>query len=435
MSKQAGRMSQGANDFLAPYAPTIGTATDVGTGRAYDNGAVTVTFTPDARNAATSYTVTSNTGSYTVSGASSPLTVTGLPTGGTYTFTVTATNSYGTSAASGASNSVTVTTVPAKPAAPGASSPSGTSYDTVTWGAPANGGKAITNYRWVSSDGKSGDTASTSVNVNQEAGTAQSYTVRADNANGSSVVSDSSGTVTTFSFVPFSVFGFSPFNVFGFSPFNVFGFSPFGVFGFSPTPPFGVFGFSPTPPFGVFGFSPTPPTFSVFGFSPSPSCIDQDTPIATVGPNGSVVMKPAKAVMAGDEVYAATWDELIDESFGTPFDDPSSTLTNPSRVTTTISSVRASTRSTTVHFNNNLSKRFSLEEQILVKRDGYYQFVVSGQILVGDKLIEMSDNAFVETSVTTVDLVNEERIVYTFDCEPTDTIIAGNMVCHNLKAF
>jgi hypothetical protein len=438
MSKQAGRMSQGANDFLAPYAPTIGTATDVGTARAYDNGAVTVTFTPDARNAATSYTVTSNTGSYTVSGASSPLTVTGLPTGGTYTFTVTATNSYGTSAASAASNSVTVTTVPAKPSAPGASSPSGTSYDTVTWTAPANGGKAITNYRWTSSDGKAGDTASTSVNVNQEAGTAQSYTVRADNANGSSVVSDSSATVTTFSFVPFSVFGFSPFNVFGFSPtppFGVFGFSPFNVFGFSPTPPFSVFGFSPVA-FGVFGFSPTPPSFSVFGFSPvRGACIDQDTPIATVGPNGSVLLKPAKAIKAGDEVFAASWDELVDESFGTPYDDPSPTLTNVARVTTTISSVRGSQRSTTVHFNNNLSKRFSLEEQILIKKDGMYQFVVSGQVVVGDRLIEMSENTFVETLVTSVDLINEDRTVYTFDCEPTDTIIAGSIVCHNLKYF
>lgn len=434
--KKAGRNSQKANDFLKPYAPTIGTATDVGTNRAYDNGAVTVTFTPDSRNAATSYTVTSNTGSYTATGSSSPITVSGLPTGGSYTFTVTATNEYGTSEASSATGSVTVTTVPAKPGAPSVSSPSGTSYDTVSWTAPANGGKAITNYYWVSSDGKTGNTTSTSVNVTQEAGTAQSYTVRADNGNGSSVTSDSSATVTTFSFVPFSVFGFSPFNVFGFSPFNVFGFSPFGVFGFSPTPPFGVFGFSPTPPFGVFGFSPTPPTFSVFGFSPQPpSCIDQDTPIATVGPNGSVVLKPAKAVIAGDEVFAATWDELVDESFGTPFDDPSATLTNVTRVVTTISSVRASTRSTTVHFNNNLSKRFSLEEQILVKRDGYYQFVVSGQIVVGDKLIELSGNTFAETTVTSVDLVNEERVVYTFDCEPTDTLIAGNMICHNLKAF
>lgn len=431
--KKAGRNSQKANDFLKPYAPTIGTATDVGTNRAYDNGAVTVTFTPDSRNAATSYTVTSNTGSYTATGSSSPITVSGLPTGGSYTFTVTATNGYGTSEPSSATGSVTVTTVPAKPGAPSVSSPSGTSYDTVSWTAPANGGKAITNYYWASSDGKSGNTTSTSVNVNQEAGTAQKYTVRADNDNGVSVTSDASATVTTFSFVPFSVFGFSPFNVFGFSPFNVFGFSPFSVFGFSPVPPFSVFGFSPVPPFSVFGFSPV--SFVVFGFSPYSSCIDQDTPISTVGPNGSVVLKPAKAIMAGDEVYGASWDELVDESFGTPYDTPSATLTNPTRVVTTISSIKPGNRSTTVHFNGNLSKRFSLEEQILIKRDGNYQFVVSGQIVVGDKLIEMSDNTFVETPVTAVDLINEDRVVYTFDCEPTDTLIAGSIVCHNLKAF
>ena len=362
MSKQAGRMSQGANDFLTPYAPTIGTATDVGTSRAYDNGAVTVTFTPTGPNAATSFTVTASTGQ-TATGASSPIIVTGIATGATPTFTVTGTNAEGTGPASAASNSVTVTTVPqsptidsavnspsqrdynnglatvtftargtggkaitgytalssgaqtgtgatspvtvaglasataytftvkatnangdsvyssasgsitattkpAQPSAPtvttaavGGASPqgtAGTANDTVSWSAPANGGSAITNYYWTCSDGKTGNTASTSVVVSQESGSAQTYSVRADNANGSSPTSSPSGSITSaFSFTPFAVFGFSPFAVFGFSPFGVFGFSPFG---FSP---FGVFGFSPFG-FSPFGFSP----FGVFGFSP-----------------------------------------------------------------------------------------------------------------------------------------------------------------------
>jgi hypothetical protein len=354
MSKQAGRMSQGANDFLAPYAPTIGTATDVGTGRAYNNGAATVTFTASGPNAADSFTAYAvEDPTKTVTGASSPLTVTGLASGtnytfkvygtnaaggrgadssatsqitattvpaaptigigtntpsgrpynnglasvtftagatggkaisgytmlssgsqtGTgatspitvanllsataYTFTVKATNANGDSAYSSASAAITITTVPATPSAPTASSPSA-GVDRVSWSAPANGGSAITNYFWASSDGKSGNTGSTTVDVAQEQGTAQTYTVRADNANGNSGTSSASGSVTTtFSFVPFSVFGFSPFAVFGFSPFGVFGFSPFG---FSP---FGVFGFSPFG-FSPFGFSP----FGVFGFSP-----------------------------------------------------------------------------------------------------------------------------------------------------------------------
>lgn len=234
-NKKAGKKSLAQNDFLSPAIPNIGTATNVGTNRAYNNGAASVTFTDGGGPAATSYTVTSSPGGYTASGSSSPIVVEGLTSGTSYTFSVVAANAAGVSASSSSSNSITATTVPAQPSAPSASSPSGANYDTVSWSAPADGGSAITNYYWVSSDGKSGNTASTSVNVSQEQGTAQTYTVRADNANGSSVTSSASNSVTTFSFVPFSVFGFSPFGVFGFSPFGVFGFSPgFSVFGFSP---------------------------------------------------------------------------------------------------------------------------------------------------------------------------------------------------------
>lgn len=226
-NKRVGKKSLAQNDYLAPAAPLIGSATDVGTSRAYNDGAATVAFTHQGPNAATSYTATSSPGGYTASGSSSPLTVTGLQSNTNYTFTVTATNTYGTSAASSATSAITATTVPAAPTGASATSPSGTSYDTVTWTAPANGGKAISNYYITSSDGKTGNTSSTSININQEGGTAQTYNVYADNANGRSAASTASNSVTTFSFVPFSVFGFSPFGVFGFSPFGVFGFSPF----------------------------------------------------------------------------------------------------------------------------------------------------------------------------------------------------------------
>lgn len=90
---------------VAPDAPTIGTATggveqaSITFTEPYDNGGASIT----------TYTAISSPGSITGTSSTSPITVTGLVGGGSYTFTVTATNSAGTSAASSASNSVTPT--------------------------------------------------------------------------------------------------------------------------------------------------------------------------------------------------------------------------------------------------------------------------------------------------------------------------------------
>jgi len=84
-----------------PGLPTSVTATP-------GDANASVAFTAPAGAATiTSYTVTSNPGSFTKTGSASPLTVTGLTNGTTYIFTVTATNAAGTGSASAASNSVT----------------------------------------------------------------------------------------------------------------------------------------------------------------------------------------------------------------------------------------------------------------------------------------------------------------------------------------
>ena len=90
---------------IAPGAPTIGTAT-AGTTSGTANSA-TVTFTPGtAGTGTTTYTATSIPGGFTASNTTgSALTVTGLSAGTSYTFTVSASNTFGSNT-SGQSNSI-----------------------------------------------------------------------------------------------------------------------------------------------------------------------------------------------------------------------------------------------------------------------------------------------------------------------------------------
>ena len=88
-----------------PDAPT-GVTAAAGIGQA------AISFTTPAGPPVSSYTVTSNPGGITATGAGSPIIVEGLTNGTDYTFTVTATNTIGTGPPSAPSNSVTPYTVP-----------------------------------------------------------------------------------------------------------------------------------------------------------------------------------------------------------------------------------------------------------------------------------------------------------------------------------
>jgi len=154
--------------------------------------------------AVTGYTVTSNPGGKTNSGAGSPITVSGLTNGIAYTFMVTATNSKGTGPASFASNSVTlkgpVTPVTALPGAPsGAWATAGNGNATVSFGAPWNtGGTAIINYT-VSSDpgGFTASGAASPITVEGlTRGVAYTFTVTAANSAGTGPSSMASNSVT-----------------------------------------------------------------------------------------------------------------------------------------------------------------------------------------------------------------------------------------------
>lgn len=184
--------------------PTVSAVTDVGTNRAFNNGAIDVTVTPNVNGGApTSYTVTSSPGSFTASGLS-PLRVTGLSSNTGYTFTAIASNDYGSdSSASATSSSATATTVPQAPTIGLPTVVAGTAFGgspslSVPFTTNATGGKAITSYTVTSSPGSITANGASSPIVVPGLTAAQSYTftVTATNENGTSTASSSSSAVS-----------------------------------------------------------------------------------------------------------------------------------------------------------------------------------------------------------------------------------------------
>ena len=414
--RKVGRKSQAANDFLQPKAPLSPVATNVGTSRPYNNGSASVAFTPDTSGAAaTSFTVTSSPGGYTATGASSPIVVTGLQSATAYTFTVTGTNAVGTGNASVASASITATTVPQAPISPSAVS-TVANQDSVSWSAPATGGSAITSYTIVSSDTVQSPTRTnaTSPSVFTEvANTSQNYSIYAINANGTSLAAVTATITTLAPFFPPSFFSPPAF----FAPPGFF--SPPGFF----APP-GFF----NPP-GFFA----PPVF----FSPPFFCIDQDTLIAVIGLDGTVSWKMAKHLLVGDAIWAANWNELIDEASSDPYTWTAPALTDIALKPTYVTNIIESKKDITVYFNKNENERFSLEQTILVKRGNTWMFITTGTVEVGDSLMKFNNDthAFYEDVVVYIDTIDEERSVYQVDALPVDIIIAGGLVVHNKKGF
>jgi trimeric autotransporter adhesin len=188
-----------ATATTVPQAPTV-TAVNIGTGRAYNNGAATITATGGATGGKTisSYTATSSPGSFTAS-SGSPVTVTGLQSATAYTFSVTATNANGTSTAT-TSGSITATTVPQAPTIGTATCATGQAYTgsaniSVPFTAGATGGSAISSYTVTSSSTATASGASSPLTISQAVGSSYTYTVTATNANGTSSASSASNSV------------------------------------------------------------------------------------------------------------------------------------------------------------------------------------------------------------------------------------------------
>jgi hypothetical protein len=171
-----------------------------GVSAAAGDGQATISFTApasDGGSTITGYTVTSNPGGFTGTGAASPITVTGLTNGTAYTFTVTATNSIGTGSASSASAAVTPVGVPGMPT--GVSAAAGDGQATISFTAPASdGGSAITGYTVTSNPGGfTGTGAASPITITGLTnGTAYTFTVTATSSQGTGAASSASTAVT-----------------------------------------------------------------------------------------------------------------------------------------------------------------------------------------------------------------------------------------------
>ena len=201
MSKKVGRHSQSANDFLEPKPVENLTATDVGTNRAYNDGAVNLSWSPPAGSPpATSYSITTSPSTSTYTTSDTSYQITGLASNTSYTFSVTGSNAAGTSAAT-TSSSTLITTVPQAPQSPSASS-STPDQDVVTWSAGASGGKSITSYTIVSSDGPSYTNQTSPATISETGNTSQTYNIYAINDNGTSAAATTNQVTTVAPFFP-----------------------------------------------------------------------------------------------------------------------------------------------------------------------------------------------------------------------------------------
>lgn len=164
------------------------------------NTSATVSFTEplsDGGSAIIDYTVVSDPGGVTESGAASPIVVTGLVNGSTYTFRVYATNALGDGAQSTPSNAVVPSTVPSAPTI-GAVTVVDIGTISVAFTANGDGGNAVTHFTATSSPGALTAQAGTSPIVVSDLTPGEDYTftVTATNANGASAASAASAEIT-----------------------------------------------------------------------------------------------------------------------------------------------------------------------------------------------------------------------------------------------
>jgi hypothetical protein len=184
-------------DSTGPQAPTNVTVSNAAIAYGGTPAAIVNWVNATAGSPAATYTVTSTPGSLTATGTSAPLTVSGLTAGTSYTFTVTATNTYGF-AVSAASGALTAGTISQPPTAVTATQQTGTAAS-IAFTAPSNVGAApITSYTvYANPSGQSvTGTSSPILFSGLASNTPHTFTMTAANSAGTSVFSTASAPIT-----------------------------------------------------------------------------------------------------------------------------------------------------------------------------------------------------------------------------------------------
>ena len=192
----------------APAAQPSIVVTDVGTSVAYGTLQGSVAFT-EGVSGGKAAGFTAIQGAFSQTGTTSPQVVTITGTPGTYTFTGTAFNGFGTSPQA-VSTSIALTSLPQAPTIGTATSSLVTSDITVTWTLGSNGGKnlsAITITPYL--NGTTAQTAQTAATTSSTthvftgltSGSAYTFKVKTTNANGVSLESSASNSVTVTTFI------------------------------------------------------------------------------------------------------------------------------------------------------------------------------------------------------------------------------------------
>ena len=200
--------------------------------------------------------------------------------------------------------------------------------------------------------------------------------------------------------------------------------APYWVPFFDPTPYF-----TPTFTYWAPFFDPTP-YFAPYFSSSGGGCIEARTKIQT--PTG---FKLAKDLKIGDDVFSAVFAELSDDETVDRVDSwNSETLTPLSMRTTKIKAIKQTMDvSTYMRINGDY---FSLNQTILIYRDGQYKFILSGAVKLGDKVLKRNGSGIEDLEyliVTDLLIIYDNSTVYQFDTEDGDVFFTENMLVHNQK--